>query len=121
MNPGGYSLLSGHRMSLPFPSLLECLAHGLTNSLFEFELASIGAHQRNPSNFTAPHKQHNGKYTESYLGSFGEEKSNFWVIVVAGSLQRSLACLWRGTGKTGENRTRTVHVKQGQIQRGHVP
>lgn len=42
---------------------------------------------------------------KSYLGSLGEQQSNFRIIVVAGSLQRGLACLRKDTGKAGDKGT----------------
>lgn len=45
---------------------------------------------------------------KSYLGSFGEQQSNFRIIVVAGSLQRGLACLRKDTGKAGDKGTPAV-------------
>lgn len=52
-----------------------------------------------PSDFVAPHNPHSRKCRKSYLGSFSEEKSNFRIVVVAGGLQRGLACLRKGTGE----------------------
>ena len=68
--------------------------------------------QRRPSYRAAPAAPHGQPRTvrrgESYLGSLGEEKCNFGVVVVAGSLQRGLACLRKDTGRQVTKEERQV-------------
>lgn len=116
--PCGKSSLSGLKSLIPVmldAHVDSCIAHCLVrkpnSSLLKLVWSGFSRLQpESPSDFAASHNQYNRKRNQSYLGSFGEEKSNFRIIVVAGRLQRSLACLRKGTGRTSEYWPPTLHT-----------
>lgn len=91
---------SGYPEARTGAHITHCLVSKPISALFQLTRIGFSRLQaENPNDFATPHNQHDRNCNNSYLGSFSEEKGNFRIIVVAGSLQRSLSCLRKGTRK----------------------